>query len=254
MEEIFAALRPDARVLDLGSRAGSFPAARCPGRVVRADIEPAASPDDFVQCDAARLPFRGGSFAAVISNHSLEHFADCDAALREMGRVIERGGALYVAAPDASTFTDRAYRWLGHGGGHVNAFTDADALAARIARATGLPHRGTRVLHTSLSFMNRANARKPPRRLLLFGGGSERFLVALTYLLRRADAWFGTRWSVYGWALQFGGIGRVDTAPRTNVCVRCGAGHTAKDLRPRRRWLRYYRCPGCGAANLFTDD
>ncbi len=254
MEEIFAALRPGARVLDLGSRGGSFPAARCPGRVVRADLELADSPDDFVQCDAAHLPFSDRSFAAVISNHSLEHFADCDAALSEIGRVIERGGALYVAVPDASTFTDRAYRWLGRGGGHVNAFTDPAALATRIERATGLPHRGTRILHTSLSFMNRANARTPPRKLLLFGAGSERLLAVLTYLLRRADARFGARWSVYGWALQFGGVSRVDTAPRTNVCVRCGAGHAAKDLRPHRRWLRYYECPACGARNLFTED
>jgi ubiquinone/menaquinone biosynthesis C-methylase UbiE len=40
----------------------------------------------FVQGDAARLPFADKTFAAVISNHSLEHFDDLAGALREIGR------------------------------------------------------------------------------------------------------------------------------------------------------------------------
>ena len=53
--------------------------------------------------------------------------------------------------PDASTFCDKLYRWLSRGGGHVNAFTSSAELAATIERSTGLKHRATKTLHTSLS-------------------------------------------------------------------------------------------------------
>ena len=47
-----------------------------------------------MQADAAHLPFATASFDAVISNHSLEHFAQLDAALVEIGRVLKRPGKL----------------------------------------------------------------------------------------------------------------------------------------------------------------
>jgi SAM-dependent methyltransferase len=49
------------------------------------------------QCDAARLPFRDGSFDTVIANHVLYHLDDPDAALREFARVLRLGGRLAVA-------------------------------------------------------------------------------------------------------------------------------------------------------------
>jgi SAM-dependent methyltransferase/ribosomal protein S27AE len=233
------------RVLDLGSGGGSF---AMPGfAVTRVDIDPGGD----VQADAAALPFRDAAFAAVVSNHSLEHIARLDEALSEIGRVIAPNGALYVAVPDASTLCDRIYRWAASGGGHVNPFTSAPELAARIERATGLPHRATRVLHTSLSFLNRRNVRGwPGVRWLALGAGSETLLRCWSGLARACDRRFGTRLSVYGWALYFGGIAEgIDTRPWTNVCVRCGAGHADAGLDV--RWGRW-KCPACGAANFFS--
>lgn len=91
MHEILRNLRPGARVLDLGALAGSFPADCCPSAlIVRVDLEePAAgSRHGFVQADAARLPFHGHCFDAVIVNHSLEYIRELPSALGEIGRVV----------------------------------------------------------------------------------------------------------------------------------------------------------------------
>jgi len=84
-------------------------------------------------------------------------------------------------------------------------------------------------------------------------------LKCLSYILRLTDKWLGTSLTRYGWAMYFGNTGAVDTRTRTNVCVRCGSGHSAEALRQanlvtRFGFLQRYRCPGCGAANLFLED
>lgn len=256
MHEILRLLPAGAFVLDLGSRTGSFAAE--PGWIaVRVDLEvPAGRLPGFVAARAEALPFRDGQFAAVISNHSLEHFEGLAEALAEIGRVIDPNGLLYIAVPDSSTVTDRIYRWMARGGGHVNSFTSAAALARRVSGKTGLPQAGTRVLCTSLSFLNRANVPgRIQKKLWLFGGGSERVLRVLTYVFRRLDRWFGSRLCVYGWACYFGsGIG-VEPVTWTNVCVRCGAGHPSGQLELEGRVERgAFHCPQCGAKNYFTRD
>ena len=91
--------------------------------MVRVDLDrQAPAPPNLVQADAARMPFPDHCFDLIISNHSLEHFGDLAGSLREIGRVVRPNGALYVAVPDATTLSDRFYRWLARGGGHVNAF------------------------------------------------------------------------------------------------------------------------------------
>jgi SAM-dependent methyltransferase len=258
MHEILTALTSGAKVLDLGSGPGSFDATQLPLRIFRADIvPPTEGTGHFVACSAAELPFANGCFQAVILNHSLEHFENLAASVAEIARVLAKDGYLYVAVPDASTFTDRVYRWLGRGGGHVNPFTDAAAVARMFTEATGLRHAGTRVLCTSLSFLNRRNIPlRPPRKLLLFANGNETFVRWLTYALRRIDGWFHWCASVYGWAFFFGGPLVLDLATWSNVCVRCGSGSPSSRLQVmRRRFLPdVYRCPNCGTRNLFTDD
>jgi SAM-dependent methyltransferase/DNA-directed RNA polymerase subunit RPC12/RpoP len=250
VREVLDQLPDGARVLDLGCGDGGFSADPDTARIVRVDLE-RKKLDRFVQADAAKLPFASRSFDAVVSNHSLEHIDALDDALREIGRVIKPGALLYIAVPDASTITDRIYRWLGRGGGHVNAFTSARDLAARVERFTGLKCVGTRTLLTSLAFMNRHNIPgKRQRKLLLFGGGSEAVLRVATHFMRRADRFIGTRLSVYGWALFFGEFHQVDTSVRSNVCVRCGSAHSSALLGP----AKSYACPACGTRNLFTDD
>ena len=265
MHEILRSLPVGTLVLDLGSAEGSFPQTATSATVVRLDQ---VSPNNrvgrtlFVQGDAALLPFPDQTFAAVISNHSLEHFDDLVTVLREIRRVISSNGCPFVAVPDASTLTDKLYRWLASGGGHVNAFVSADETAAVIERVTGLPHVATRALCSSLSFLNRRNAPRPlPRRLLLLGSGYEWSLFLYAWLSRRLDRLVNTHTSIYGWGFYFGNVVEaIDIETWVNVCIRCGAGSPSGNLikqglvRSSFLALRIYRCPHCGATNPFADD
>ncbi len=208
------------------------------------------------------MPFADGSFDLIVSNHSLEHFDLLQETVCEMGRVLRQNGAIFISVPDASTLTDRIYRWMARGGGHVNAFQKPDQVTGLVERLAGVKLRGTKILFSSLSFLNRHNFRtRPPRKIALFCFGSEHFLAVVGWVLRRCDIRRGTRWSQYGWAFYFGGeplAARPDAW--INVCVRCGSGHAQAFLKvtgtvPRfPRWFQPYRCPLCGGWNLFTED
>ena len=261
MTELLDALPAGARVLDLGCATGSFRAGDRPLVAVRIDLNAPHVPiPNFARADAARLPFPDRSFDLVVSNHSLEHFENLSGALQEIARIVKPGGALYVSVPDATTFTDRFYRWLSRGGGHVNAFSCAGDLALRIQEASGLKHVATRTLCTSLSFLNRNNARtRLPRRLLFFGGGTETSLRFFSVVSRLSDRLLRTRLSVYGWAFYFGNAGApIDCRAWSNVCIRCGSGHPAERLAPglmrRALFLAVYSCPDCGTWNFFVRD
>lgn len=262
MHEVLKHLPSDARILDLGCASGSFPARLSKALTIRVDKSHARPEEDAfaVLGDAGLLPFRSSVFDAIICNHSLEHFEQLQDALREIGRVIRPEGFLFIAVPDGSTFCDRVYRWLADGGGHVNIFESAERLAELVTAITRAPHRGTRTLCCSFSFMNRENPHPPqPRRMALFFWGSERFLTILNALLRLWDRCFHGRASVYGWALYFGKVGEsVLTDPCLNVCVRCGQGHPSIWLKSigtvRGRLLPTYRCPNCRTFNFFVRD
>jgi SAM-dependent methyltransferase len=260
VNEILHILPEGAVVLDLGCGRGSFDAVESQFTIVRVDLEPHRAPN-FVQADAARMPVRANSVDLVVSNNSLEHFENLTISLEEIGRVLKSNGYLYVAVPDVTTITDRLYRWLARGGGHVNPFSSAQELAFKIERATGLSHIATRTLCSSLSFLNRRNRRtRAPKRLWLLGGGTQTSLLLLTYAFRLLDRILGTRLSVYGWALYFGNIqAAIDCNTWTNVCILCGAGHPSdRLLREQMVVPQYivslYRCPNCRTLNLFTDD
>jgi SAM-dependent methyltransferase len=262
MDELIQGLPPGARVLDLGAGRGSFRTARTDLVIVRVDLEiaPRTNTGECVAADAARLPFAAGTFELIISNHSLEHMPELESTLREIGRIAKPGAALYVAVPDAGTLTDRIYRWLGRGGGHVNAFRAPQDAVAPVERFTGLRHRATRTLFSSLSFLNAHNfTAPPPRRIIFFGNGNERFLATAVWFLRVLDRAFATRLSVYGWAFYFGDVEVPKVLePWVNVCVRCGSGHSgdflrqAGAVRSRPGIFDRYLCPDCGAANRFT--
>jgi len=180
--------------------------------------------------------------------------------LREIRRVAKAGAGLYVAVPDAGTLADQIYRWIARGGGHVNAFRTPDEVIQLVERLTGLAHRSTRDLYASLTFLNARNVRGWPRRkIYIFANGDERFLAALLWSLRGIDRTLGTGLSRYGWEFHFGAADPGEaTEPRINVCVRCGASHSADYLREEATgWRRFgpiesYRCPGCGGFNLFS--
>jgi SAM-dependent methyltransferase len=264
MIHLLSRLPAGARVLDLGAAAGSFADVRPDICVVRLDLkfDAAGAAGCLVRGDAARLPFADGVFDLLVSNHSLEHFVELEAVVREMGRVAKPGAGLYVAVPDAGTLTDRIYRWIGRGGGHVNPFRTPAEVIVPIERLTGLAHRATRDLYSSLSFLNAHNVRGwGPKKLLLFANGDERFLAVLLWLLRAVDRVFGSRWSRYGWEFHFGAADPGEALdPWVNVCVRCGAGHSEDYLREQASgWRKFgpiesYRCPACGGFNLFSAE
>jgi SAM-dependent methyltransferase len=264
MHEILRSLPIGSRVLDLGSGDGTFPPGLYPHAIIiRLDPEwpRTGAHAGFVQADAAHLPFRSQSFDAVVANHSLEHLAELGPALREVGRVVKRGASLYVAVPDASTLSDKLYRWIYRGGGHINLFESSTELSRSIAQATGLRPVATRVLHASFIYLHHSNFHpRPPRRLWLFGNGNARCIAILSYVLRWLDRLLGTRASAYGWALYFGGTPAIEPGGWTNVCIHCGAGHPAAWLTLTHAlhrsilFARIFECPNCGGWNLFTED
>lgn len=263
MHEILDHLSDGSRVLDLGSRDGSFPVdAYAHLAVVRVDLKPGRAGQCSVQADAARLPFRSRSFDAVVLNHSLEHFAELKRALQEVGRVVRQDGAIYVAVPDARTLSDRLYRKVYRdAGGHVNLFGSENELRKMLAWYFGLPHAGTRVLCTSMAFWNARNTNNAAvKRQMRWPALREPLLAALIAACRFSDRRLRTRASVYGWAFYFGSVPeQVDPLPRTNVCVRCGQAYESArliHLNAVRKWLWFhtYHCPDCSAFNFYTKD
>ncbi len=265
MDEILRNLKLGARVLDIGAYHGSFPLEACPGcMVVRVDLHapPAGIYPGFVRADAARLPFRDASFDAIISNHSLEHIDQLKPAIQEIGRVVRKDGSLFVAVPDASTFTDRLFRWIyQEESGHINHFRSANEIADRLSRATRLRLVAQRDLYSNFDFLIHYPHRGKSWRHWLAGNGSRRVTILLSYFTRILDRIFHTRASIYGWAQYFGNIGeRVRENAASNVCVGCGAGMPATWLMQRGLVrsgfliLRVYRCPHCNSRNLFTLD
>jgi len=266
MHEYLRELPRCAVVLDLGSSLGSFDSRLYEFTTILVDLEPPnllRNPRSLDVCaDMACLPMRSRCADAVICNHSLEHVLNLDAALTEIGRVSKEGGFLFVAVPDAATLCDQLYRWLAREGGHVNHFTSATDLASKIERLTGLQHCGTRPLFTSFSYLNRKNRRaKAPRKMLMLGGGNERFLLIGTGILRLLDRIFRARLTRYGWALYFGrGHGASMEPGWRNVCIRCGAGHPSAALLSSNRvnrhlfGLKTYACPACDTLNFFSND
>lgn len=62
---------------------------------------------EFVQGDAARLPFDDHSFDVIVSFETLEHLQDQQGLLAEFRRVLEPGGFLLISTPDKAVYTDR---------------------------------------------------------------------------------------------------------------------------------------------------
>jgi SAM-dependent methyltransferase len=114
-------VRPGDRVLDLGCGFGrhAFEAARRGASVVALDAGPdevaqvratfgamveageltADYPATAVQGDALALPFADATFDRVIASEVLEHIPNDRAAMRELARVLRRGGSMAVTVP-----------------------------------------------------------------------------------------------------------------------------------------------------------
>jgi demethylmenaquinone methyltransferase/2-methoxy-6-polyprenyl-1,4-benzoquinol methylase len=134
-----ARVRPGERVLDVAAGTGDLARAFAKrvgpsGRVCMTDINGAmlARGRDrtvdtglllpAVQCDAERLPFADASFDCVSVGFGLRNMTHKEIALREMARVLRRGGRLLVLefskvrkplAPLYDLYSFRALPWLG---------------------------------------------------------------------------------------------------------------------------------------------
>jgi ubiquinone/menaquinone biosynthesis C-methylase UbiE len=95
-------LTKDSRILDVGSKDGKkaqYVAANV--QLVMSDISKRPlSP--FVCCDATKLPFIDNSFDAVTMLHVLEHIEDSGLAVKEIYRVLKKGGSTVIVTPNAN--------------------------------------------------------------------------------------------------------------------------------------------------------
>jgi SAM-dependent methyltransferase len=74
---------------------------------VGVDVEPAALAGQEREthvADMRRLPFAAGSFASVLSVHSIEHVPDPERALAEIVRVLAPGARAVLVTPNRLTF------------------------------------------------------------------------------------------------------------------------------------------------------
>ena len=117
------------RVLDAGCGYGAFSrlATSRGARVVSCDIArnvvvraSLAASSHGVVSDACALSFRAESFATVISSEMVEHVERPLAAVRELARVLDRGGLLVITTPNRPwqsvvRMASRLHLWPFHG-------------------------------------------------------------------------------------------------------------------------------------------
>lgn len=90
---------PAGRVLDIGAGTQAYRRYIACSDYVSIDVSRAGRPR---ACgSAASLPFASDAFDTVLCTEVLEHVAEPLAVVREAGRVLKRGGRLYVTAPQS---------------------------------------------------------------------------------------------------------------------------------------------------------
>jgi SAM-dependent methyltransferase len=107
-------------ILEVGS--GLSPMTEASDRIVYSEISFAALREMkrrqaggyFVVADAARLPFRAGSFSQVICSEVLEHLPEDRIALREIRSVLKPGGSLILTFPHRCSYFAGDDRFVNH--------------------------------------------------------------------------------------------------------------------------------------------
>ena len=244
--------RAGQRLLDVGCAGGNAQANDLACTVIGLDEDPAVHPT--IIGNACQMPLATASFDYVVCHHVLEHVDQPELALHEVSRVLKPTGGLSVAVPDGHGLCDGIYRYHFEGGGHVNRFRRA-RIVALVQAHTGLRLVRWRKLYSSFSYLSTVlpllEAPPPdlqPRLLRL------RHLPKRAIRAAHAALYFGSRLlggGLYGWAFYFERStgDAVELPSMINVCVHCGAGCPAADLR-RLSYLTAL-CPACNKRTLY---
>ncbi len=135
-------LPPRARVLDLGGGTGLLAGWM---RAVRPDLELVVAdasrgmlarvPEGIqaVYARAEALPFPDAAFDAAVLGEALHHFADPEAALSQLARVLAPGGRLWLYDFDPRPLGGRLLRVLERLWGEPGAFYPPEALVQSLA-------------------------------------------------------------------------------------------------------------------------
>lgn len=167
----FAAARRGARVVALDADAGELKGVRDMLVAMEEEGEvPAPGVGIPLQGDALALPFADGAFDRVIASEVLEHVPDDRGAIRELARVLRRGGRMAVTVPAEfperiNWRLDREYHDIP--GGHIRIYRQRD-LEDRL-EAAGLMLRGTahaHALHSPYWWIRCAGGVNNPDRML----------------------------------------------------------------------------------------
>ena len=115
--EFLKALSSEASVLDVGAGTGMMSefAYRCREDLKYVAVDPAEGmlkyAPEYLQthiAPAEELPFEDNSFDMILMGESLHHFRNPELALKEVVRVLKKGGKLFIYDFDKSTFRGNA--------------------------------------------------------------------------------------------------------------------------------------------------
>ncbi|MDG6990051.1 MAG: methyltransferase domain-containing protein [Nitrososphaerota archaeon] len=133
------------RILDIGAGVGDVAALvlkATPGAEVHA-VDPSARKVSLARTShpsvksavagAERLPFPDSSFDRVYATMALHHFADLDAALKEIARVLKKGGVFIVLEIKPRSARGMLFRFFGRLRGEHMKMMKADLLKGKLA-------------------------------------------------------------------------------------------------------------------------
>ena len=254
MDHFLAQLGPEQTAIDLGCGHGSFRYESYKCRIIGIDVTLDSSHlyrehtrVGYVRADSGQMPLPPKSVDAVLSHHTMEHFANYRRVLMEIDRVLKDKGILWIAVPNGFSLDDALYRLVYSGGGHVNRFTRGSLINAvheltrfRLKQEVGL----------FSSFIYLHHLHQMPHEFKTAG------VITLNALTRVTDRILGSRFSQYGWGFVFASedvtLPPIHTA-YFNVCSNCGSGSPASTIRVRTFCgLGIFRCPHCGQKNSYV--